>query len=135
MRAQYLDGSGPMRVLHSDQEDSPDDVKLLCSWEITVKLLVVYCWFNSFTYMILFREEEIYFYPDFYPELFYRTMNPTFRYILVNHGFGLVVKGSSHLSKQPYDLTIFNILYWLLNTISILNIFLQMPVAKVMIYF
>ena len=53
------------------------------------------------------------------------------RYILVNHGFGLVVKGSSHLSKQPYDLTIFNILYWLLNTICILIGFLQMPVAKV----
>jgi len=49
----------------------------------------------------------------------------------VNHGFGLVVKGSSRLSKEPYDMTIFNILYWLMNTISILNIFLQMPVAKV----
>ena len=53
------------------------------------------------------------------------------RYILVNHGFGLVIKGSSRLNKHSYDLTIFNILYWLLNSMSILNIFLQMPVAKV----
>ena len=55
----------------------------------------------------------------------------TTRYILVNHGFGLVIKGSSRLNKHSYDLTIFNILYWLLNSMSILNIFLQMPVAKV----
>ena len=47
----------------ASQKDSTAEVKLLCSCEITMKLLVVYCWFNSFTYMILFGEEERYLYP------------------------------------------------------------------------
>ena len=46
------------------------------------------------------------------------------RYILVHHGFGLVIKGSSNLN-------FFNILYWLLNTFLVLFIFLSMPLAKV----
>ena len=46
------------------------------------------------------------------------------RYILVHHGFGLVIKGSSNLNY-------FNILYWLLNTFLVLFIFLSMPLAKV----
>ena len=53
----------------------------------------------------------------------------------MNYGFGLAVKGSSHLSQQPYDLTIFNILFWLLNTTCILIGFLGMPGAQVIIYF
>ena len=46
------------------------------------------------------------------------------RYILVHHGFGLVIKGSSNLY-------FFNILYWLLNTFLVLFAFLMMPLAKV----
>ena len=42
----------------ASEEDSTAEVKLLCSCEITMKLLVVYCWFNSFTYTILFRDED-----------------------------------------------------------------------------
>ena len=53
----------------------------------------------------------------------------------MSHGFGLVIKGSSRLNKQSYDLTIFNILYWLLNSMAILTLFLQMPVAKVINFF
>ena len=53
----------------------------------------------------------------------------------MNHGFGLVIKGSSRLNKKSYDLTIFNILYWLLNSMAILTLFLQMPVAKVINFF
>ena len=51
-------------------------------------------------------------------------INVHFRYILVHHGFGLVIKGSSNLN-------FFNILYWLLNTFLVLFIFLSMPLAKV----
>ena len=43
----------------ASEEDSTAEVKLLCSFEITMKLLVVYCWFNSFTYTILFRDDDI----------------------------------------------------------------------------
>ena len=50
------------------------------------------------------------------------------RYILVHHGFGLVIKGSSNLN-------FFNILYWLLNTFLVLFIFLSMPLAKVSLRF
>ena len=46
------------------------------------------------------------------------------RYILVHHGFGLVIKGSSNLN-------FFNILYWLLNTFLVLFIFISMPLSKV----
>ena len=58
------------------QEDSQEEVKVLCSWEISLKLLVVYSWFNSFSYMITFREEDItisfkfYIHIPVYPEFF-----------------------------------------------------------------
>ena len=55
-------------------------------------------------------------------------INVHFRYILVHHGFGLVIKGSSNLN-------FFNILYWLLNTFLVLFIFLSMPLAKVSLRF
>ena len=57
-----------------------------------------------------------------------RTVSPLSRYILVHHGFGLVIKGSSNLN-------FFNILYWLLNTFLVLFIFLSMPLAKVSLRF
>ena len=64
------------------QEDSQEERKFLCSCEISLKLLVVYSWFNSFNYMILFREITIFYIhiPQYsciiYPEFLTSKIHP-----------------------------------------------------------